>query len=195
MSQVSPIDTYYAHVTQQLAVLNAQVSIAGQIVTLTTAGIVDARDWPLTPPLEGQLYLLVLSQTPTGGTLSQRGYTYFLQWAWLILGTDIQSGQQAENRGDRYRVNMQIEEYLRQANYPGFTQRQNLACDSQGNLTFVSATESTYPASVLPWSGYEPVYWTELTFKPKEDNEQSGLLYGAAAVELYAYSDISSAIA
>jgi hypothetical protein len=185
----SPIDTYLQYVMQQMVVIGAQVTINGQSVAQPFGGITQARDWPQTPVNEGSLYLLVLDQVPHGGTASQRGYEYFLQWAWMLIGQDVQSTQQAANRGDRYRQNLVIEENLRQANYPGFCQKKDLVADSQGNLGFAASY------SILPPNAYEPLYWTELRFKPKDDAAQSGVLYGAAAIELYAYSDVSPLVA
>ena len=189
MSLASAVDTYYAWITKQLLALNAQVTVNGQTIPLTGHGIVAARDWPQTPVNEGALYLLVLDQVPQGGTASQRGYIYYLQWAWLLIGQNVQSSQQAANRGDRYRQNLIIEENLRQSNYPGFTVKQDLQLDSNGNLMF------TPSVSIIPPSAYEPLYWTELRFKPKDDSAQSGVLYGAATLELFAYSDVSPLVA
>ena len=185
---ISAIDTYYSFVTQQLVKLNAQITVNGQPQDLSLGGVTDAHDWPQTQVTEGTVYLINLNRQAMGGTISQRQYCYYLQWAWIVIGQDIPGTAIAANRGDRYRTNAQIEEFLRQANYPGFTQKTGVACDSQGNLTF------TPSHSTLPLSGYEPLTWSELTFKSHED-EASGLIYGVATVELYAYSDVSALVA
>jgi hypothetical protein len=186
---ISSIDAYFAWVKQQLLTLNASVVINGASVAQPIGGVVPARDWPQTPIDEGALYLVVLDDNPVGGTKSQRGYAQYLQWCWMLIGQDIQAGQVSANRGDRYRQAMQIEENLRQANYPGFCQKQDLSCDSQGNLTFIPSI------STVPPSGYEPLYWSELTFKGHTDSQASGLIYGAAAVELYSWSDVNPLVA
>jgi hypothetical protein len=191
MSNLNSVtDSYFQYVVAQMAAVGAQVSISGALVNQPFGGIVNARDWPLTPVVEGALYLLILNVMPTGeGTQSQIEYEYFCQWMWLLIGTDIAANQQAESRGDRYRQNMQIMENLRQANYPSFCQKFDYSADVNGNVTSVAS------ASVYPVSSPEMVKWEPLRFMPKGDNQKSGLVFGAAAVELRAYSDVNALVA
>ena len=192
MPFVSPVDTYFAYVVQQMATLKATVSINGNLVPQPFGGVVNARDWPQSPVVEGALYLLVLTQNPNNKGMpsqAQMGYEYFCQWVWLLLGTDIQASQLVQNRADRFRQEMQIVENLRQASYPGWTRKMDVSVDTNGNLSFVPSS------SVVPVNALEMITWTNLRFMPKPDNEKSGVSYGAAAVEIHGYSDVSALVA
>ncbi len=46
-----------------------------------------------------------------------------------------------------------------------------------------------YPSASSP----EMVSWGKLTFMPQADNDRSGLLFGAAKVDIYATEDIGVA--
>lgn len=187
----SVIDSFYSYVAQQMLTFNAHVFINGESVVQPMCGIINARDWPQTPQVEGGLYLLFLSASPTReNSWAQAEYQYFCQWVWILLGTDITMSQQAQDRGDRYRANLQIMENLRQTHHPGFCQQKNYFVNpANGDITAVDS------ASVYPASPAEYVRWTKPRFVPKSDSEQSGLVYGAAAVELFAYSDVDLAVA
>ena len=177
---IDTLDTYFSYCKTQMALVNSSQRFGGVIM---------ARDWPLTPPIQGALYLLFLSAVPqNAGTPSQALYEYFCQWVWLYIGTDIQQNQQAANRGDRYRSNLQIIGNLRQANYPGFTRKMTYSADSQGNVT------STPVVGVYPPSAIEMIRWTQPRFMPKQD-EKSGLVFGAAAVSVFGYSDVDVLVA
>lgn len=178
---IDAIDSYYIYISQQMAIVAPSQKLCG---------FISARDWPLTPPdTTGGLYLLYLRsiQLPKG-TESQNLFQYFMQWVWIVIGTDIQANQQAENRGDRFRSSMNVESNLRQAHYPGFTQKKAFSVATQGALS------STGVQSVYPPSSIEMVTWTRPKFMPRQDNAKSGLIYGAAAVELFAYDDIATAL-
>ena len=115
-----------------------------------------------------------------------------------MIGTDIQENQKSENRGDRYASNMIIMENLRQANYPGFCFAKDYSANSNGTVT--GAQAKTYmpgaaSGSLIQTSPVEMLRWTDLRFMPKNDNQKSGLIYGAASVELYARSNVLPAIA
>lgn len=185
---ISVLDSYFSHVKRQMATLNAQVTINGNLVSQPFGGVTNARDWPQTPPIEGALYLLFLSAVPRGGSQAQREYEYFCQWVWIIIGKDIGAAAQAANRGDKYRQGLVIQDNLRQANYPGYCQKMDYTADAQGNVS------SAASASLYPVSSVESIHWTPLRFIPKTD-EKSGLVYGAAAVELYGYDDVSVLVA
>jgi hypothetical protein len=143
----------------------------------------------MTPPVEGAPYLLILGMTPTGGTENQILYEATCQWTWLLIGTDIK-GNITANRGDRYRSNMAIMSNLRNANFPQWTQKMDFNFNAQ---TGVGTT--TPVQSVVPVSNYESVWWSPLKFLSKNDNQQSGLLYGTASVTLYGYDDVLTAVA
>lgn len=186
---ISALDSYYTYVQYQLQVLGATVVINGSTVAQPFGGIANARDWPQTKPIEGALYLLFLNAMPTREkSQAQVEYEYFLQWVWIIIGADIGSAQLEQSRANRYRTNLQIMENLRQGNYPGFARKQDFSSDAVGNVSVVNS------ASGYPVSDWESIRWSNIRFMPKSDN-QSGLVYGAAAVELYAYSDVAALIA
>lgn len=183
---VSAVHSYYSYVAAQLVVIGAQVWINGQSVTQQTGGIVDARDWPLTPAVEGTLYLISGRIQPvTGGTPGQTLYLYDLQWTWFFIGTDLAAGQSGNNRGDRHYSNAQVTENLRQANFPGFCQKYDYAVDPVSGLVIPTPASTT-----VPWSPAETIRWTAPNFAPRFDADSSGIDYGAASVELYAYSDV-----
>ena len=194
---IEAVDSYYTYVAAQMATLRGHnssglgfVTINGVVTPQPMCGYVESRDWPMTPNVEGGLYLLLLGEQPTPEkSQAQTEYCYHCQWMWLLIGQDIQAAQLAQNRGDRFRQNMVIEENLRQANYPGYCQKNRISFDSQGNPTIAAVT------SLYPVSQPEMVRWTKPRFMPRNDNQKSGLLYGAAAVELYAYSDVALAVA
>lgn len=188
---IEAIDSYYSYVKAQMATLKAVVYVNGNSVPQPFGGVSNARDWPQTQPTEGALYLLFLNATPLSdeATWAQNKYRFYLQWVWILIGTDIQPGQQGQNRSDRYRSNFQIIANLRQSNYPGFCIKNSYTATSQG------AVVGTRVQSVFPRSEIEMVTWTPLRYMPKSDNQKSGIVYGAAAVELDAYDDVSTLVA
>jgi hypothetical protein len=176
---IDAIDTYFLYVAQQLAILDS---------TQVLCGTVNARDWPLTPPnTDGGLYLLFLRAVPVGGTDSQTLWEYFCQWSWILLGTDIQSTQISENRGDVYRRDMAIANNVRQASFPGYCIKKSVAANSEGTLTVTPYTG----AAVY---GAESVWWTRPRISPRRD-PNSGVLYGTAVLELYAFDDVNALVA
>lgn len=188
---IAALDSYYSYVVQQMTALGATVTINGSTVPQPLGGVINADDWPLVPPIEGGLYLLFLSAQPAvdPGTWAQQRYEYFCQWQWLLIGENIQPAELASNRGDRYRQNFQIMSNLKQANYAGFCQKKSYACSTEGIVT------GTPVQSVYPYSSIEMVTWGQLRFMPRQDNQKSGLVFGAAAVELLAYDDVNVLVA
>lgn len=180
VEMVDALNSYYVYVLNQAALV-----CPSQLF----AGLVNARDWPQTPFLEGALYLLYISSTPVGGTESQILYENLCQWVWTFIGTNIQPGQRAQNRGDRFRSNLTTISVLRQANYPSFTQKLSYTADNEGNVT------SSPVESVVPVSAPESIWWSRLKFAPRLDNEKSGVTYGAASVRIYAYDDVDPRVA
>lgn len=179
---IDVLDSYYNYIATQMAIVGP---------TQTLRGYIAARDWPLTPPdLKGGLYLLYLSavQLPKG-TESQNLFEYVCQWIWITLGTDIQAGQLAENRGDRFRSDLQTAENLRQASYPGFCRKQAFSANSQGVVSSIPVI------STVPLSSVESVWWSRPKFMPRADNMRSGLIYGAAAVSVFGYDDVLPVVA
>lgn len=192
---ISPIDAYFSFVVAQLATLQAKAFINGALVNQPIGGIANARDWPNTPADEGALYLLFLQASPSERedpiiSQSQMAYDYYCQWVWMLIGTDIAANQQTQNRADRYRSNFQIMSNLRQANYPGFCQKRDYSVNPSDGVVSSVPSQSAFPVSSI-----ETVMWTPLKFMPRSDNAKSGLVFGAAAVELHAYDDISILVA
>lgn len=178
------IDSHYAYVLKRLISNNARVVINGVSVAQPMGGMLDARDWPQTQVVEGALYLLAQRVVPSGGTKSQRRFTCFCQWSWVLLGTDLSGYQEGANRGDRYRQNMQIEQNIREACYPNSCQKMVYSVDSEGVGSGVAA-QSVYPASSTEW-----VLWNEPTFRPRLDADKSGAIFGGAAVDLVGYDNM-----
>lgn len=173
---VEAIDTYFLFVKSQMAKLDP---------TQRFGPIVASRDWPQTPPKDSTLYLLYLSSTPISpGTASVTFYQHMLQWVWLVMGDDIEPTERKQNRGDRYRVHLNMQNNLQDANYPGFCQKMAYTADRDGNL---SSNGFTLPE----YGGAETIFWTTPRFIPRFDAERSGLLYGVAAVEVDAWEDIT----
>jgi len=201
MALISILDTYYSFIKSQMSLLGATitVSINGQPTPIAQpfGGVVNAADWPQQPLVnpvtpEGTLFLLVINavEVPSRevSTESQTLYQFQCQWVWVLLGSDIQNGQQGMNRGDRYRTNLQIIDNLNQSHFPGFTQQKDYAVDSEGNVTSQFST-TPYPANPI-----EIVRWSNLRFMPKSENQKTGLVYGAAQVDIFGYSNIAPAL-
>lgn len=191
------IDSYYQYVVNQMLTLSATVTINGITIAQPLCGYIQARDWPLTPPVEGGLYLLGLNEIPTDDqSRAQKEYEIHVQWMWHLIGSDITMAQIKLNRSDRARMNWQIEDNLRQANYPGWCRMQSYVANQDGSVT--GTPTMTYgpggPSGSLVTSPIEMVRWTDPRYMPKPDNQKSGLLYGSAALELYARSNISLAV-
>jgi hypothetical protein len=164
---IEAIDSYYSYIAAQMKLVDS---------TQLMGGIVAARDWPQTPTTEGALYLVYMQSLPKGGTESQVFYEYFCQWIWLLMGTNIAATQTAANRGDRYRKEMSIEKNLRQAHFASYCPKLTHALS--GSLIITGGIGDG-----------ESVWWSHLRFGPKMD-VASGVIYGSAAVQLYAYDDV-----
>lgn len=179
MALTDILDSYYMQIKSAMATVDSSQVFGGSV---------DARDWPATPITTGALYLLFLQAAPSGGTEAQRQFHFYCQWNWIIIGTDIQAGQQAANRGDRRRVSLQIMANLRQASYPGFCQKKSYSANSQGIVS------SSPVQSALPFSSVESITWSAPRMMPKL-KEEPGIVYGAAAVDIYGYDDVLAVIA
>ena len=174
------IDSYFLAVQAQMGIVNPAQMFGG---------VIQARDFPATPPFPDTLYLLYIGAVALGGTEAQNYYEILCQWSWIDIGTDIQQNQQKANRGDRYRTSMQIQSNLRQANYPSFCPKRTWTANAQ-----TGALVGTLINGVVV-GGAESIYWSKLTFMPKQDNPKSGFIYGAASVRLYAWDDVIAVVA
>jgi hypothetical protein len=186
------IDSYYLFVQQQMAAIGAQAYVNGVTVPQPFAGVVFARDWPLTEIAESALHLVIISANAVGGSVNQTIYEFVCQWNWLLIGTNLTYGQVGANRGDRYRTNLQIMNNLRQAHYPGFCQKQSITGVNQNTQALTQTpSSSTVPYASNPYNTVESIWWTKLRFPFKQD-QQSGVVYGVGAFSLYG---IDSALA
>jgi hypothetical protein len=173
---IDSIDTYYGWMYQQMQMVNP-ARVASML------GYALATDWPQLELTDGGIYLLYVNSVDTGkGTKHSPLYTHFLQWVWLLLGTDIQASQVAANRGDRLRTHAAIQEDLRQGNFPGFCQK----------ATFTPNTQ-TGSGNYTQSNPEEMIRWTELKM-PTKWNIKAGAIYGTAAVEVYAYDPVQQVV-
>src|SRR5262245_49025796 len=124
---IEVIDSYYTYVKQQMGIVDAQQRFGP---------IIQARDWPQTPPLDSTLYLIVINASPiVPSTPSVMLYAYSVQWIWLVMGNDIQPNERKENRGDRYRNSFSMMKNLRDANFPGYCPKKLFEADASGVIT------------------------------------------------------------
>jgi len=172
---IDSLDSYYNYVAAKINALDPDAFDLLQ-------GLSNAQDWPQTELVDGGLYLLYLSSMPIEeeSTQSQTYYEHFLQWSWAFLGDDIQPNQVAANRGSRYRSDLAVVELLRQAHFPGFSPKLQAVCDPvTGAVTFV------------PYSPVEMIKWSKPRLGTKLAIAQSGISYGTAPVEVYAWSTVN----
>lgn len=168
---IEAIDSHYQSVKQRVLALNSARQFGG---------IMEARDWPTQPQLFDAFYLLTLGFTPLGKqaySATSLIVSHLLQWVWIGKGTDIQSGIVGANRGDRYRTSLRMQTELLNGLYPYFTQKQTWAADQ--NTGKVTGTPVQPPESIL---------WTPPVFHSRTD-KASGLIYGAASVNLTSMTD------
>ena len=168
---IDAIDSYIRHVRLRMATINPTRSIKGPM---------DAFDWPTRKIESEALYLLTLNDEPIGsqgGSQAVPIVTHMVQWSWVILGDDIAANVKGRNRGNRYRVEFQIKEELRQASYPGFTEKLHLtAAPESGSLTFSSLDPKA------------AISWTRLEFR-KDTDKNSGVVYGIATTYITQITD------
>lgn len=167
MALVASIDTYYAWVKKQMQLVNpARVA--------RFKGVALAQDWPQLEVQDGDIWLLYLNSVKVGGTKAVPLYKHFLQWAWLLIGNDIQADQVAANRA-KFRDHAALQEELKQCNYPGFAWKVLLTVDQLSGAATLTQVDPV-----------EMVRWTDLTM-PTKFNQTAGVVYGYAAVEVDAY--------
>lgn len=170
---IDALDTYYSFIYAQYQLLNSSRQLCG---------IVNAQDWPQAELVDGGLYLLYLSSAPVPemSTKTQTYFEHFVQWAWTLIGDDLQSDQVGLNRGDRYRTSLAIEEELRQVHFPGFCAKQFSQVDAaSGTVAFTQ------------YAPIEMIHWSAPKLGVRMANAQSGLLYGTAPVEVYGFSTVN----
>ena len=189
------LDSYFLFVQSQLTKLGATVTVNGSQIPQPLGTVVQANDWPLTPLQEGAPSLLVLNVSPRGGTPNQILYEFVCQWIWILIGTNISATQVGANRGDRYRNNMQIMQNLRQANHPGFCQKQSItAVDGNTGAITQTPASSVVPYASIPTNSMESIWWTRLRFPMRQDKD-SGVVYGVATVSVFGYDNTDAIVA
>ena len=161
--------------------------VRSRVLTINSArvfgGIVQARDWPLKVATLEAPYLLIQSDTsvPFAKSVSQQQSNSLLrvQWAWMIQGDNIQANAQSTNRGNKYRINMQMIDEMRNGHFPGQCEKlqYTLTDDGTGNPLQV-VTEYNPP---------EYVRWTQPRFSDKIDRT-SGILFCSGAVSVVAFA-------
>jgi hypothetical protein len=176
MALIDAIDTYYDYVVTRI--LKGGNGVAALNPDRAFGDIIQAESWPLAESVDSAFYLTIIDQMPDTkfGTLGNQYYRSILQWKWLTSGNNLQPGQTGNNRGDRYRADQAMREELRQANFPQFCPLISLALDGSGNLTRT------------PYNPIQTCRWTALKFGPRPSGtDDSGVLYGAAAVDVHAF--------
>src|SRR5205807_2215734 len=103
-------------------------------------------------------------------------YSHTLQWVWVVFGDDLAPDKKGRNRGNRYRVDLQIKDELVRATWPHFTPKFHL-----------STSGSTLVAT--PIDPPEAIYWTKLEFGPKKGNRDSGVIYGYGSTHVTQFND------
>lgn len=166
MAYVDAIDSHYQAVKARL------VTAASPYVT---KGLLEAQDWPNKDVTPNVFYLLTLDDKAIGRQMYSATVPvkfHLVQWVWVITGTDLQSGQRAENRGDRFRVGQAMKDALTNALYPNFTEKKTWSLD--GSNVWVGT-------SLIP---PESITWTPVEFAPRS-NKEAGVIYGAASVRIW----------
>lgn len=168
---VSGLDTHYQTVKARIQQVNPDRAVAG---------LLDAQDWPPEVVQPDAFYCLVLGAVPApsdAGSISIPIMIYTIQWLWLNQGTDLAQGEQARSRGNRYRVNAQMESEILYGLFPYFAAKCQYGVNpADGSLTSV------------PISPQDTVFWQRPTFLKRLD-EKSGVIYGTATTQLVNMTD------
>lgn len=164
MAYVDAIDSHYQYVKGRIAAINPQRQVKGLLM---------AQDWPPKKVALEAFYILNLADSPIGrqGDSATIPIVYeHVQWVWIIAGNDVSTGQQANNRGDRFRTAFQMKDELTQALYPRFAEK--------FTWSLVNGTWTPTPLNPV-----EYIHWPPPEFREKLDKD-SGLVYGSAMVTL-----------
>lgn len=163
-AMIESIDSYFMMIRSRIATLNP---------TREVIGVLDAGEWPPENITPHAFYLLLLGSVEVrgGSTPSVPVYVHTLQWQWFVQGSDLTAGVRGKNRGDRYRIIMQMRNEIRIANFPRFTEKLIYSPAADGQLTSQSLTPP------------EQVWWKMPTFYKRSDKE-SGSVYEVASIEI-----------
>lgn len=172
-TSVDALDSHYVYVMQR---------ILAQFPAQPIGGIVEARDWPFQEAVDQALYFLTGVPEKTSRAVNSRQsamVTYSARWVWMDIGSNLQQGQQASNRGDKYRTTATVRSVISYGLYPGFcTKNQyNIQDNGSGVAQLVTTT---------PWTGIENVWWSKPDFATRQD-QVTGIIFGYAAVAVSAF--------
>lgn len=167
------LDTHWNYVTQRILTLNPQRPLGG---------IVAARAWPFQQAIDQAIYMAWSQGKPSKNVNSQQSplYTYSVRWCWIAIGDDLTQTEEGLNRGDRYRIDFQIQTELRYGLYPGFTPKLTFSVADNGHgQAVVTGTPFQTPG--------DNVWWSKATFLDREDTE-TGILFGYGAVNVSSFA-------
>ena len=170
MAYVDAVDSFYAATKARIATLNPNRKVKGLLM---------AQDWPPKNVDLEAFYLLTLKDSAVGRQMYSAAVPvkfHFVQWVWMIKGTDIQPGTRAANRGDRFRTMFEMKDEMTKALYPNFTEKLTFALDGAGNW------------AGTPEDPVEYITWTPVEFYEKTAAD-SGIVWCSAAVKIFNMTD------
>lgn len=144
---VDACDSYYYYVKGQVQTINP---------ARVFGGIVQARDWPLKEAKLEVPYLLLQKEEPKPFGRSASWFrpleNIAVRWAWMIQGDNIQNNAQSTNRGNKYRINMQMVQEILAGNNPGFCQKYQYSVVDDGTGNAEKVLTAYVPAEFVRWS-------------------------------------------
>ena len=170
MAYVDAVDSFYQAAKARLAVINPERVVKGMLV---------AQDWPPQNVTLNAFYLLTLKDSAADRSFYSASVPvkfHHVQWVWIIKGTDLQQGQRAANRGDRFRTMFTMKDELTKALYPNFTEKFTWSLD--GNGDWLPTAESPV----------EYITWTPVEFYERSAMD-SGVVWGSGAVKIWTMTD------
>lgn len=162
-------DSHFRWVLSRMATINPKRQVFG---------IMNAQDWPPQQVQFESFYLLSLGEEPIGKSFDSASVpvlSHTLQWLWIVMGTDLQTGVVGRNRGDRYRIDAQMRAELLQALYPRFCEKQKWVLNGNSLMNLNVTPQSLNPV--------QSVWWSAPAFMRKSD-KASGLVYGTAGISM-----------
>ena len=171
---VDTIDSFYEYVKGRVQAYNPARQFGG---------IVQARDWPMKEATIAAPYLLIESDSPVPYMKAVSEYQpnmlFKVSWVWMIQGDNIPANAQAANRGNKYRINMQMVQEMLVGLYPGFCLQQQYSITDDG---------TGHPLQVaVPYNPVQYVRWAKPRFVDKIDN-QSGILFNSGAMSVSGFA-------
>lgn len=171
---VDTLDSYYYYVKNRVLQVNPSRNFGG---------IVQARDWPMKEAKLDTPYLLdsMDSLVPFGKSVSQYqpNVNYRVQWVWMIQGDNIPQNAQAANRGNKYRVNMQMKQEVIVGCFPGFCEKLQYSVQDDGT----GQAEQAF----MEYNPPEFIRFSQPRFVDKIDRT-SGILFCSGAVGVSAFA-------